>query len=152
MAEVVEIIRRSLHDEVASRLRAMLVEGRIPPGAKLNERELCGLLRVSRTPLRIALATLAHEGLLEPLRGGGFVVRSFTRADIADGIELRGVLEGTAARFAAATGSLAPSAKSGICTIAAAAKVSRTPFAAINASGESSAPKSEVPGAPWSHG
>jgi DNA-binding GntR family transcriptional regulator len=45
MAEVIEIVRRSLHDEVAGRLRAMLVEGRIAPGAKLNERELCELMR-----------------------------------------------------------------------------------------------------------
>ena len=58
-------------------------------------------LGVSRTPLRLALSTLAHEGLLEPLPGGGFVVRSFTRADVSDAIELRGVLEGTAARLAA---------------------------------------------------
>jgi GntR family transcriptional regulator of vanillate catabolism len=35
------------------------------------------------------------------MRSGGFVVRSFTRGDIEDAIELRGVLEGTAARFAA---------------------------------------------------
>jgi len=33
--------------------------------------------------------------------GGGFVVREFTRTDIDDAIELRGVLEGTAARLAA---------------------------------------------------
>jgi GntR family transcriptional regulator, vanillate catabolism transcriptional regulator len=58
-------------------------------------------LGVSRTPLRIALMTLAHEGFLETLPGGGFVVREFTRADIDDAIELRGVLEGTAARLAA---------------------------------------------------
>ena len=58
-------------------------------------------LGVSRTPLRIALMTLEHEGLLETLPGGGFVVREFTRTDIDDAIELRGVLEGTAARLAA---------------------------------------------------
>ncbi len=45
--------------------------------------------------------TLEHEGLLETLPGGGFVVREFTRTDIDDAIELRGVLEGTAARLAA---------------------------------------------------
>ena len=45
--------------------------------------------------------TVAHEGFLEALPGGGFVVREFTRADIDDAIELRGVLEGTAARLAA---------------------------------------------------
>ena len=67
----------------------------------MSEVALAERLGVSRTPLRIALSTLAHEGLLEPLAGGGFVVRSFTQADVADGIELRSVLEGTAARFAA---------------------------------------------------
>jgi GntR family transcriptional regulator of vanillate catabolism len=45
--------------------------------------------------------TLEHEGLLETLSGGGFVVREFTHSDIQDAIELRGVLEGTAARLAA---------------------------------------------------
>ena len=48
MAEVIAIVRRSLHDEVAGRLRSMLVEGRIAPGAKLNERELCELLQIDR--------------------------------------------------------------------------------------------------------
>ena len=67
----------------------------------MSEVALAERLGVSRTPLRIALTTLAHEGLLEPLAGGGFVVRSFTQSDVADAIELRGVLEGTAARFAA---------------------------------------------------
>ena len=46
-------------------------------------------------------ATLAHEGLLRALPGGGFVVCSFSLTDVSDAIELRGVLEGTAARFAA---------------------------------------------------
>jgi len=82
-------------------VRELVLEGDFGPGERLPEVGLAERLGVSRTPLRIALATLAHEGLLEPLRGGGFVVRSFTRADIADAIEVRGVLEGTAARLAA---------------------------------------------------
>ena len=82
-------------------VRELVFEGELAPGERVPEIALAERLGVSRTPLRIALATLAHEGLLEPLGGGGFVVRSFTRADIADAIELRGVLEGTAARFAA---------------------------------------------------
>ena len=64
MADVLEIERRTLHDEVVSRLRAMLVDGRIAPGAKLNERELCERLRVSRTPVREAIKLLAAEGLV----------------------------------------------------------------------------------------
>ena len=82
-------------------LRELIFDGELPPGERVPEVGLAERLAVSRTPLRLALSTLAHEGLVDPLRGGGFMVRSFTRADVADAIELRGVLEGTAARFAA---------------------------------------------------
>ena len=70
----------------------------------MSELPLVERLGVSRTPLRLALATLEHEGLLENLEGGGYAVREFTRDEIHDAIELRGVLEGTAARFAAERG------------------------------------------------
>jgi GntR family transcriptional regulator, vanillate catabolism transcriptional regulator len=82
-------------------VRELVFEGELAPGERVPEIALAERLGISRTPLRIALETLAHEGLLQPVRSGGFVVRSFTRADIDDAIELRGVLEGTAARFAA---------------------------------------------------
>jgi len=82
-------------------LRELIFAGELGPGERVPEVALAERLEVSRTPLRLALSTLAHEGLVEPLRGGGFVVRSFTGQDVADAIELRGVLEGTAARFAA---------------------------------------------------
>jgi GntR family transcriptional regulator of vanillate catabolism len=82
-------------------LRELLFEGAFRPGERVAELVLVERLGVSRTPLRIALTTLEHEGLLETLPGGGFVVREFTRAEVDDAIELRGVLEGTAARFAA---------------------------------------------------
>ena len=82
-------------------LRELLLEGAFRPRERVPELRLVEELGVSRTPLRIALMTLEHEGLLETLPGGGFVVREFTRTDIDDAIELRGVLEGTAARLAA---------------------------------------------------
>lgn len=86
------------------RLRELLLEGEFAPGTRMSELPLVKRLGVSRTPLRLALSTLAHEGLLELVPGGGYAVRGFTRADIDDAIELRGVLEGTAARFAAERG------------------------------------------------
>ncbi len=82
-------------------LRELVFDGEFAPGERVPEVDLAARLGVSRTPMRLALSTLAHEGLLEPLAGGGFVVRSFTRDDVVDAIELRGVLEGTAARLAA---------------------------------------------------
>src|SRR5690348_9959382 len=73
----------------------------------MSELPLVELLGVSRTPLRLALAELEHEGLLRGLPGGGYVVREFTQGDVRDAVELRGVLEGTAARFAAERGATA---------------------------------------------
>ena len=82
-------------------LRELIFEGALEPEQRVPEIGLAEQLGVSRTPLRLALATLAHEGLLRPLPGGGFVVCSFSLEDVSDAIELRGVLEATAARFAA---------------------------------------------------
>jgi GntR family transcriptional regulator of vanillate catabolism len=86
------------------RLRELILSGEYAPGARMSELPLVERLGVSRTPLRLALAELEHEGLLRGLPAGGYVVREFTQADISDAIELRGVLEGTAARFAAERG------------------------------------------------
>jgi GntR family transcriptional regulator, vanillate catabolism transcriptional regulator len=85
-------------------LRDLLLSGEFPPGTRMSELPLVERLGVSRTPLRLALANLQHEGLLENLEGGGYAVREFTMNEIHDAIELRGVLEGTAARFAAERG------------------------------------------------
>jgi GntR family transcriptional regulator, vanillate catabolism transcriptional regulator len=82
-------------------LRDLLLSGEFPPGTRMSELPLVERLGVSRTPLRLALANLEHEGLLENLEGGGYAVREFTMPEIHDAIELRGVLEGTAVRFAA---------------------------------------------------
>src|SRR5919204_1389619 len=88
-------------------LRDLLLSGEFPPGTRMSELPLVERLGVSRTPLRLALSTLQHEGLLENLEGGGYAVREFTMGEIHDAIELRGVLEGTAARFAGERGASA---------------------------------------------
>ncbi len=44
--------RLTLPEAAAERLRTLIIEGVLLPGAKLNERELCEQLGVSRTPLR----------------------------------------------------------------------------------------------------
>lgn len=92
---------RSQTERVVLTLREMLLRGDFKPGERLAELTLVPLLRASRTPVRLALDRLAHEGLLEALPTTGFRVRGFALTDIWDAIEIRGVLEGTAARLAA---------------------------------------------------
>jgi|SRR5438876_5341236 len=82
-------------------LREQILQGQFSPSERLTELGLASRLNASRTPVRLALERLANEGLLDPIPSGGFRIRSFSLADIRDAIEIRGVLEGTAARFAA---------------------------------------------------
>lgn len=100
-AEVIAIPRGSLHDQVAQRLRRMLVEGHIAPGAKLNERELCDLLEVSRTPLREAIKMLAAEGLVELLPHRGAIAVALDEDAIRDTFEVMGGLEALSGELAA---------------------------------------------------
>jgi GntR family transcriptional regulator of vanillate catabolism len=83
------------------RLREMLLRGEFRRGERLTELALSARLGMSRTPIRRALERLSHEGLLEESQSGGFVVRQFTVDAVWDAIEIRGVLEGAAARLAA---------------------------------------------------
>jgi GntR family transcriptional regulator of vanillate catabolism len=85
-------------------LRDLILRGTLAPGERLSELVLVERLGVSRTPVRAALARLAEEGLVDPIASGGYAVRAFVEADIVDAIELRGTLEGLAARFAAERG------------------------------------------------
>jgi GntR family transcriptional regulator of vanillate catabolism len=82
-------------------VRELLMRGEFARGERISELPLVARLGMSRTPIRLALERLAHVGLVEAGKSGGFLVREFTVADVRDAIELRGVLEGTAARFAA---------------------------------------------------
>ena len=79
----------------------MLVEGRIPPGAKLNERELSKVLSVSRTPLREAIKMLAAEGLVELLPNRGAIAVELTEADVLNTFEVMAGLEAQSGELAA---------------------------------------------------
>lgn len=85
-------------------LRQAIVEGEFRAGERLSELTLTERFGVSRTPVRAALARAAAEGLIETLPSGGYVVRAFSETDLFDAIELRGVVEGFAARRAAERG------------------------------------------------
>jgi DNA-binding GntR family transcriptional regulator len=100
-AEIIAIPRANLHEQVAQRLRQMLVEGRIAPGAKLNERELCEVLEVSRTPLREAIKMLAAEGLVELVPNRGAIAVSLGEEDIRHTFEVMAGLEALSGELAA---------------------------------------------------
>jgi GntR family transcriptional regulator, vanillate catabolism transcriptional regulator len=86
------------------RLREMILAGELPSGERIAELAIVERLGVSRTPIRAALMRLEQEGLLQALPHGGYAVRMFSERDVSDAIELRGTVEGLAARLAAERG------------------------------------------------
>jgi DNA-binding GntR family transcriptional regulator len=89
-----------MHDEVVSRLRHILTEGEIPPGARIPERELCASLGISRTPLREALKVLAAEGLVLLLPNRGSRAAKLTQKDVQELFEVCEALEASAGELA----------------------------------------------------
>jgi GntR family transcriptional regulator of vanillate catabolism len=89
---------------VTTRLREMILAGELTPGECLLEIPVAQRLGVSRTPFRLALGELEKKGLIERLPTRGFRVREFPMAQVANAIDVRGVLEGMAARLVAERG------------------------------------------------
>ena len=86
------------------RLRELILSGDLSAGTRITELAMVERLGMSRTPIRAALMRLGQEGLLLALPNGGYAVRTFSEREVADAIELRGTLEGLAARLAAERG------------------------------------------------
>lgn len=89
---------------VVATLRQQIVSGQLAAGARLAEIPVADSLGVSRTPVRLAFRALEQEGLLEKAGKRGYVVRRFSEADVRTAIEVRGTLEGLAARHLAERG------------------------------------------------
>ncbi len=98
--EMPPIARRTLHGEVLSRVRDMIIEGRLAPGARINEGLIGSQLGVSRTPMREAIKSLVSEGLVDILPAKGAVVRQLSEQDLADTLEALKLLEQDAGRLA----------------------------------------------------
>jgi DNA-binding GntR family transcriptional regulator len=98
-----KIAKPSLHREAVARIRDMIVEGKLEPGSKIPEKQLCELFGISRTPLREALKVLASEGLLvlQPNRGARVAV--MTGKEVVDLFQVMGALEGLAGECACAS-------------------------------------------------
>ncbi|CAM3577106.1 GntR family transcriptional regulator [Paracoccus nototheniae] len=94
------IERLPLHEAILNRLRDMIIEGHLPPGARLNEGQIGLQLGVSRTPLREAIKYLASEGLVELVPSRGAVVRKFGAKEVRDMLEVVRMLEQQAGALA----------------------------------------------------
>ncbi|MEU5876730.1 GntR family transcriptional regulator [Spirillospora sp. NPDC047279] len=77
-------LRPQLSDEVAARIRELIMEGRVRPGEFLRLERLALDFGISVTPVREALQSLRSEGFvqLEPRRG--FVVAPLSKQDVKD--------------------------------------------------------------------
>ena len=85
-------------------MRELVFSGALGPGERISELSVAERTGISRTPIRAALQRLAEEGFVEAIPSGGYAVRSFSEKDVFDAIEIRGTLEGLAARLAAERG------------------------------------------------
>ena len=93
LSESKDINRLNLSVQIANQLRDMIIQNQFASGARITERDVCKKLNVSRTPLREALRMLAAEGLVELIPNCGAVISSPTADEIADMLQVLGVLE-----------------------------------------------------------
>lgn len=100
VAESPRIDRASTARRVAEYLRAQIAQGKIEPGVRLNELALAAELRVSRSPIREALALLAGEGLVRVVPYKGTYVTALSKERLQDLLDFRLALEQFAVRRA----------------------------------------------------
>lgn len=89
-----------LHGATTSALRNMIITGTLAPGSRLNEREICEQLEVSRTPVREAIKTLVQEGLLQSLPNRSPVVAPLDPAQTSALIDVVATIEALAGELA----------------------------------------------------
>ncbi|HEV7225961.1 MAG TPA: GntR family transcriptional regulator [Pirellulales bacterium] len=91
-----------LKDTAYQKLKESILSGQFPPGSFLAERQLTGLLGMSKTPIRAALEHLESEGLVSVSPQQGIVVREISPREIFDVFDIRHALEPHVARSLAA--------------------------------------------------
>jgi DNA-binding GntR family transcriptional regulator len=90
-----------LSQKVYRILKTEIIKGNLKPGTKLLEGKIAGQMGISRTPIREALRELVAEGFVKINPNQGIVVSNVSIEDIQEVLQIRGVLEGLAARLAA---------------------------------------------------
>jgi DNA-binding GntR family transcriptional regulator len=93
------LVRDNISDSLVVELRNRVVDGRLPPGERINEVHLSQQVGVSRTPLREALARLAAEGALRAVPRIGYFVRPLTLEEFEQIYAIRPLLDPEALRL-----------------------------------------------------
>lgn len=92
--------RPNLSQDLTRTVRAMIVDGRLRPGERINEVHLAEALKVSRTPLREALSRLVAEEAVEAVPRRGYFVRPLTVDELEQLYDIRPILDPEALRLA----------------------------------------------------
>ena len=90
-----------LNQKVYRVLKTEIVKGFLEPGTKLLENKIAEEMQVSRTPVREAMQKLVAEGFVKTTPNQTMVVTEVSPEDVKEVLQIRGVLEGLAARIAA---------------------------------------------------
>ena len=94
------LVRLSLPEQVAAKLRDMILKEELAPGQRIPERLVTDRLSISRTPFREALKMLAADGLIELQTNRGAVVANPGPKEIRDMLQVMGALEALAGELA----------------------------------------------------
>jgi DNA-binding GntR family transcriptional regulator len=93
--------RVSREENLLQQLEEEILLGNLPPGSRLDEKQLADRFHVSRTPVREALWHLASSGLVETRRHHGAIVKQLTLVELIEMFQVMAELEGLCARLAA---------------------------------------------------
>ncbi|NPA24230.1 MAG: GntR family transcriptional regulator [Deltaproteobacteria bacterium] len=91
---------KTLREKIVEVLRETIIRQKIRPGERITELEVAERFGISRTPIREAFRQLESEGFLTIIPRKGAIVSDIKEQDIRDFYEIKGVLEGYAARQA----------------------------------------------------
>lgn len=93
---------RTRGEAVYEWVRERIIDGRLPTGSRIRERDLAEEINVSRVPIREAFPRLEAEGYIRTLPRRGAVVAPMALSDVIELFDVRASLEVLAARLAAA--------------------------------------------------
>jgi DNA-binding GntR family transcriptional regulator len=96
----IRITGQPLSESIFSELRSAILRGKLRPGEKLSEQQVCDKFGLSRTPVREAFRQLELEGLIETIPNRGAFVVGLSKRDIEDLYEMRKAYEILAVKWA----------------------------------------------------